>query len=123
MNCPIDIGAKQRAKVCFGFSDGHGIGDVSSGKFIGLPVKCINREVSGTWVIHQNGGSRIVALFPVGQIFLLGVKDFDTVVEAMSVPDMGVKKKIWSIVKGKVVVGRKEIEKKNTASLGEVDEV
>jgi hypothetical protein len=36
---------------------------------------------------------------------------------------MGVKEKIWSVVKGKVVVGRKEIEKKNAALLGEVDEV
>jgi len=123
LNCAIDIGAKQRAKVGFGFSDGHRIGEVTSGKFLGLSVKRIDGQVSGTWIIHQNGDSRIIAFFPVGQIFLLGVKDFDTVVEAVAVPDMGVKEEIWSVVKGKVVVGREEIEKKNAALLGEVDEV
>jgi hypothetical protein len=53
----------------------------------------------------------------------LGVKNLDAVVEAVAVSDVGVKKKIWGVVKGEVVVRGKEIEEKSATLGGEVDEV
>jgi hypothetical protein len=51
------------------------------------------------------------------------VENLDAVVEAVAMADVGVKKKIRSVVQGEVVVGRKEIEKKGSALGREIDEV
>ena len=51
------------------------------------------------------------------------MKNLDAVVKAVAVSDVGVKKKIWGVVKGEVVVRGKEIEKKSATLGGEVDEV
>ena len=45
------------------------------------------------------------------------MKDFDAVIEAVSLANMGVEEKIRSIFKSEVVVGRKQVEEKG-ATLG-----
>jgi hypothetical protein len=51
------------------------------------------------------------------------MKDFDAVIEAVPLANMGVEEKIRSVVKSEVVVRGKEIEEKSATLGGEVDEV
>ena len=107
----------------FRFPNGRGIGCRSPDQFLLSPVESVDREVGGAGVVDQDRDGRIVALLPVGPIFFLCVKDFDAVVKAVPLTDMGVKEEIWGVVKREIVVGGKEVEEKGSALGWEIDEV